>query len=82
MLLGSELLDLGGNEVIVYPALTSVPLDIGKLVDSEGVLLVERRLVELPNGGGGFTGSGKFDKGKPGENRKLGTQLSTTTFPF
>lgn len=65
MLLGGKLIDLGGHEVVIYPSLAAVSVDIGEFVDAEGVLLVEGGHIELPDGSGSLAGRGEFDKGKP-----------------
>jgi hypothetical protein len=54
MLLLSELLDFRWLVGLVDAAFASISLDIGKLVNAEGVLLVERGEVELATSSGGF----------------------------
>lgn len=65
VLLLLELLDLGRLELFVHAAFSPVPVDIGELVDAQGVPLVQRGIVELPHRGGGFGGRRVLDEGKP-----------------
>jgi hypothetical protein len=72
VLLFLELLDLGGVVLLVDAAFASVAVDIGELVDAQGVFLVERGVVELADRSGGLGGRRILDKRKPAEvSRRL-----------
>lgn len=64
VLLLDEGLDLGRHVVLFDPPLATVTVDVGHLVDSQGVLLVQGHHVQLPHGGGGLGRRGEFDKGE------------------
>jgi hypothetical protein len=55
--------DLGGRVLLVDAALLAVAVDVGELVDGHDVLLVQRRAVQLLDGGDGLGGRAVLDKG-------------------
>jgi hypothetical protein len=66
MLLFLEGLDCGGLVLLADLALTAIAVDVGELVDGNGVLLVERRSMQGLDGGYGFGGGAELDKGVSG----------------
>jgi hypothetical protein len=62
MLLLGELVDVRGLVGLVNTTFSSVSLDVGELVDAEGVLLVERGKVELASSGSSLGGRRVFNK--------------------
>ena len=67
VLLLLELLDLGRSVLVIDTALAAIAVDIGKLVDAEGVLLVEGDEVELSAGGSSLGGGRVLDEGESTE---------------
>ena len=63
MVLFLELFHLRGAVLVVDATLASKALDVGKLVDGHGVLLVQRSAVQELDGGDGLFGCLVLDKG-------------------
>ncbi len=57
--------DLGSDELLVHAALAAIPVDVGELVHTQSVLLIEGNVVELPDGRVGLGGGGELDEGEP-----------------
>ena len=64
MFLLCEVVDLRRVVVVVYPTLTAVSLNVGKLVDGKRVFLVKGSAVELLGGRSGLLGGLVLDKGE------------------
>jgi hypothetical protein len=64
VLLLDKVLDLGSVELLGNSTLSAKAIDVGKLVDSHGVLLVESDPIELLHCCGSFSRSRVFNKGK------------------
>jgi len=56
--------DCRGGILIINPAFAPVPVDIGQLVDSECVLLVEGGKIELADGRSSLRSGRILDKGE------------------
>ena len=65
MLLLGELVNVGGLVGLVNAAFSSISLDVGELVDAQGVLLVEGDQVKLASGSGSLSGRRVLNKSKP-----------------
>ena len=68
MVAGHELVNVWRLVLVVDAALAAVPLNVSQLVDAERVALVERDVVELPDGGRGLAGGRVLDESKAGRN--------------
>jgi len=67
VLLLLEGLYLGGNKLLADATFPPIPVNVGELVDTQGVLLVEGHIVELPDSGRGLSGGRVLDESEPGK---------------
>jgi hypothetical protein len=65
MFLVVEWLNLGGMIFIIYPALSSIPINICEFVDRKGMFLVKSGSMKKFGGGNSLLWGFIFNKGEP-----------------